>query len=117
MVALLALASAISLAIGDTLDAGIIVAIAAANTVLGYVQEGRAEGATQRLRRMASPTARALPDGRFVDVSAEVLVLGDVIRLRPGDRVPADSRLLQDGWKPSRLSDQRPSSAPTRRGR
>ena len=95
MVALLALASAISLAIGDTLDAGIIVAIAVANTVLGYVQEGRAEGATRRLRTLVSPTARALRDGRFVELRAERVVVGDLVRLRQGDRVPADSRLLR----------------------
>ncbi|MGZ5308050.1 MAG: cation-translocating P-type ATPase [Solirubrobacterales bacterium] len=95
MVALLALASAISLAIGDSLDAGVIVAIAAANTVLGYVQEGRAEGATRRLRTLVSPTARVRRDGRLVEVSAGLLVVGDLVAVRPGDRVPADSRLLR----------------------
>ena len=93
MVALLALAAAISLALGDRLDAGIIVAIVVANTALGYVQEGRAEGATRRLRTLLSPIARVLRDGRLVEVDAERLVVGDLFRLRQGDRVPADSRI------------------------
>ena len=95
MVALLALAAAISLALGDRLDAGIIVAIVVANTALGYVQEGRAEGATRRLRTLLSPIARVLRDGRLVEVDAERLVVGDLFRLRQGDRVPADSRILR----------------------
>ena len=47
MVALLGLAAAVSVAIGEWLDAAIIVAIALANTALGYFQEGRAEGASR----------------------------------------------------------------------
>ena len=95
MVALLGLASVISLAIGDTLDAAVIVAIAAANTVLGYVQEGRAEEATRGLRAVVSPGARVLRDGRLIELDAEDLVVGDLTRLRQGDRVPTDSRLLR----------------------
>ena len=93
MVALLGLAAAVSLAIGEWLDAGIIVAIALANTALGYFQEGRAEGASRSLRRLMAPMATVLRDGQIRRVSAEVLVRGDLVRLRGGDRVPADLRL------------------------
>src|SRR5512144_2440666 len=94
MVALLGLAAAVSLAIGELLDAGIIVAIALANTALGYFQEGRAEGASRRLRKMMAPTARVIRDGRLRSLGAEELVFGDLIRLRGGDRVPADADLI-----------------------
>ncbi len=97
MVALLGLAAAVSLAIGELLDAGIIVAIALANTALGYFQEGRAEGASRRLRKMMAPTARVIRDGRLRSLGAEELVVGDLIRLRGGDRVPADADLIGDG--------------------
>ena len=93
MVALLGLAAAVSLAIGEWLDAGIIVAIALANTALGYFQEGRAEGASRSLRRLMAPMATVLRDGQIRRVSAEVLVRGDLVRLRGGDRVPADLSL------------------------
>jgi magnesium-transporting ATPase (P-type) len=96
MVALLGLAAIVSLAIGERLDAGIIVAIAFANTALGYFQEGRAEGASRRLKKMMTPTARVLRDGNVRSVGAEELVPGDVIRLRAGDRVPADGNLIRD---------------------
>ena len=93
MVALLGLAAAVSLAIGEWLDAGIIVAIALANTALGYFQEGRAEGASRSLRRLMAPMATVLRDGQVRRVRAEVLVRGDLVRLRGGDRVPADLSL------------------------
>ena len=93
MVALLGLAAAVSLAIGEWLDAGIIIAIALANTALGYFQEGRAEGASRSLRRLMAPMATVLRDGQIRRVSAEGLVRGDLVRLRGGDRVPADLSL------------------------
>jgi Ca2+-transporting ATPase len=96
MVVLLGLAAAVSLAIGEWLDSGIIVAIALANTALGYFQEGRAEGASRRLKKMMTPMARVLRDGTLRGVGAEELVPGDVIRLRAGDRVPADGSLTSD---------------------
>jgi P-type Ca2+ transporter type 2C len=96
MVVLLGLAAAVSLAIGEWLDSGIIVAIALANTALGYFQEGRAEGASHRLKKMMTPMTRVLRDGKVTSASAEELVPGDVIRLRAGDRVPADGSLTSD---------------------
>ena len=93
MVALLGLAAAVSVAIGEWLDAAIIVAIALANTALGYFQEGRAEGASRRLRKLMAPMATVLRDGQVRRVSAEALVRGDRVRLRGGDRVPADLSL------------------------
>jgi P-type Ca2+ transporter type 2C len=95
LVALLAGAAAVSFAIGEQLDAAIIVAIVVANSVLGYVQEGRAEQAARRLHSLLAPTARVIRDGRPAERDAEQLVVGDVVILRAGDRVPADGRLLR----------------------
>jgi P-type Ca2+ transporter type 2C len=93
MVALLGLAAVVSVAIGEWLDAAIIVVIGLANTALGYFQEGRAEGASRRLRKLMAPMAHVLRDGQIKRVSAEGLVVGDLVRLRGGDRVPADLSL------------------------
>jgi P-type Ca2+ transporter type 2C len=94
MVALLGIAAAVSVAIAEWLDGAIIVAIAIANTALGYFQEGRAEGASRSLRKLISPMATVVRDGRIERVRAELLVLGDLVRLRGGDRVPADLSLI-----------------------
>jgi len=95
LVALLAGAALVSVAIGEALDAAIILAIVVANSALGYVQEGRAEQAARRLRSLLAPTARAIRDGRPMELGAEELVVGDVVELRAGDRVPADGRVIR----------------------
>ena len=87
MVALLGLAAVVSVAIGEWLDAGIIVAIALANTALGYFQEGRAEGASRSLRRLMAPMATVLRDGKIRRLSAEMLVAW-----RPGEAPRRGSR-------------------------
>ncbi len=94
MVVLLAAAAVVSILIGELLDALIILAIVIANAALGYVQEGRAEDASRRVRALLAPRARVMRDGRMAEVDAEALVRDDVVLLRAGDRVPADGRLL-----------------------
>src|SRR5881394_2836248 len=81
-------AAIISGALGEWLDAISIQAIVALNGILGFVQEGRAEQALLALRKLSSPHAKAVRDGRSQNVPAEQLVPGDRIDLEPGDRVP-----------------------------
>jgi Ca2+-transporting ATPase len=94
MVLLLAGAAAISLAIGELLDAAVILAIVIANAVFGAVQEGRADRAAAAVRALLAPTAQVLRDGRVAERPAEEVVAGDVVALHAGDRVPADGRLV-----------------------
>ncbi|HEX7120169.1 MAG TPA: cation-translocating P-type ATPase [Longimicrobiales bacterium] len=76
-------------------DALVILAIVALNTLLGFVQEYRAERAVEALEELTAPGARVRRDGVERDVPADGLVPGDVLLLRAGDRVPADARLLE----------------------
>lgn len=94
MVLLLVGAAAISLAIGESLDAAVILAIVVANAVFGFLQEGRADEAAAAVRELLAPTARVIRDGAAGELPAEGLVRGDVVLLATGDRVPADARLL-----------------------
>jgi Ca2+-transporting ATPase len=87
-------AAIISGALGEWLDAVAILAIVVLNGVLGFVQEGRAEQALAALRKLSSPRAKVVRDGRSHNVPAAELVPGDQIDLEPGDRVPADVRLI-----------------------
>ena len=64
-------------------------------SLLGFVQEYRAERAMEALRRMAAPTARVLRDGEELEIPARELVPGDVVLPAAGDRVPADLRLIE----------------------
>ncbi|MDW4571277.1 HAD-IC family P-type ATPase [Microbacterium sp. M3] len=88
-------AAVIKALMGDWLDFWVIMVVAVINAVIGYVQEGRAEKALAGIRGMLSSDASARRDGGWVTVAAADLVPGDVVRLMPGDKVPADLRLLQ----------------------
>src|SRR5688500_9054993 len=87
-------AAVISGVLGEWLDAIAILAIVVLNGVLGFVQEGRAEQALAALRKLSSPRAKAIRDGRSQNLPAAELVPGDRVDLEPGDRVPADVRLV-----------------------
>ncbi|MEZ3159598.1 HAD-IC family P-type ATPase [Microbacterium sp. BWT-B31] len=95
LIYILLAAAAIKAIMGDWLDFWVIMAVAIINAIIGYVQEGRAEKALAGIRGMLSADASARRDGRWVTVPAAELVPGDVVRLMPGDKVPADLRLFQ----------------------
>ncbi|MBA1148820.1 cation-transporting P-type ATPase [Ectothiorhodospiraceae bacterium WFHF3C12] len=88
-------AGIITAAIGHATDAVVIVAVALVNAVIGFLQEGKAEKALGAIRGMLSSRASVLRDGKRVSVPATALVPGDVVLIEPGDRVPADLRLIR----------------------
>jgi Ca2+-transporting ATPase len=95
VVILLIVASAVSALLGEWIDASAILAIVVLNTVLGIVQEQRAEEALAALKRLAAPEAHVLRDGRRSSIPARDLVPGDIVFLEAGNYVPADVRLLE----------------------
>jgi Ca2+-transporting ATPase len=87
-------AAALSVSLGDLLDATVILAIVVLNAALGFFQEHRAERSMAALKRMAAPLVRARRDGQVRELPARELVPGDVALLETGNVVPADGRLL-----------------------
>ncbi|MES9990451.1 MAG: cation-transporting P-type ATPase [Candidatus Thiodiazotropha sp.] len=77
------------------LDASVIFAVVIVNALIGHIQEGKAEDALKAIRRMLSPRAMVMRDGKQISIDAELLVVGDMVLLQSGDRVPADLRLVQ----------------------
>ncbi|MDK3018385.1 cation-transporting P-type ATPase [Pseudodonghicola flavimaris] len=75
-------------------DTGVILAVVLANAVIGFIQEGRAEQAMEAIRDMLAPHSSVRRDGRRQTVEAADLVVGDIVILEAGDRVPADLRLI-----------------------
>jgi magnesium-transporting ATPase (P-type) len=88
-------ASAVTAALGQWVDTGVILGVVIINAMIGFVQEGKAERALDAIRGMLSPKAMVRRGGRRMEIGADGLVPGDVVLLASGDRVPADLRLLQ----------------------
>ena len=95
LILILLAAVAVSALIGEFVDAIVIFAIVIACAILGFVQEYRAERTMEALKRMAAARARVIRGGEEMEIPAKELVPGDIIVLRSGDRVPADSRLIE----------------------
>lgn len=95
LIFLLIAAAIIKAVMGDWIDFSVILAVIVINVAIGLIQEGKAEQALDAIKGMLSVRAVALRDGEWHDVDAESLVPGDLIRVRPGDRAPADARLLE----------------------
>jgi Ca2+-transporting ATPase len=94
LIYLLAGAAVLSLFIGHGVDAAVIAGVIVLNTLLGFFQEWRAEGALAALRQMAALHARVLRNGQPAEIDASNVVPGDALLLETGDRVAADARLL-----------------------
>lgn len=101
MVLILLAAAAVSFAVswvrgdGEYVDSLIILAIVVYNAVIGTVQEVRADRAIQALKKLSSPHAWVIREGRRQRVESSQLVPGDLVVLQAGDLVPADLRLLK----------------------
>ena len=88
-------AAALALAIGEIADAAVVLAVVLLNAIIGYIQEGRAERALDAIKKMIDPRAAVLRGGRRTQIAAEDIVPGDLVLIEPGDRVPADLRLVR----------------------
>ena len=88
-------AAIISAILSEPVEAIAIIAIILLNTILGVVQESRAEAALAALKRMAAPDSQVLRDGKRITVPAPELVPGDIVFLEAGYYVPADVRLIE----------------------
>jgi len=92
---LLIVAAIIKALMGDWIDFGVILAVIVLNLAIGMIQEGRAEKALDAIKGMLSLTALTKRNGQWEEIDSETLVPGDIIRVKPGDKVPADVRLLE----------------------
>jgi plasma-membrane proton-efflux P-type ATPase len=84
----------LSLVLRHYSDLVIVGALLVINAVLGFWQERRAAGVMETLRRRLQVSARVLRDASWQVVPARELVPGDIVRVRPGDIVPADVKVL-----------------------
>jgi len=88
-------AALLSLLLGHSIDAAVILAVIILNGLIGFVQEGRAEHALKAIQGMIDPHASIVRDGRRLTIPADEIVPGDIALLEAGDRVPGDLRLIR----------------------
>lgn len=95
MVAILLVALVVSAIIGDIVDAAVIFAVLVIIAVLGFAQEFKAEKAMAALKRISVLEATVIREGRPKRIDSKLLVPGDLILIKPGDKLPADLRLIE----------------------
>lgn len=88
-------ATVLSLVIGDKLDGFLIGAILILNTFLGFWQEYKASKELEALRKLEVEHARVIRDGSEIEISSSLIVPGDIVILEPGDRIPADGKIIE----------------------
>ncbi|WP_423231058.1 calcium-translocating P-type ATPase, PMCA-type [Clostridium magnum] len=89
-------ATLISGFIGEKADAITILVIVIMNAILGFIQEYKTEKSLEALKELAAPTAKVIRDENIKVINAEEIVIGDLLVLESGDRVPADCMLVED---------------------
>ncbi|MDD0841874.1 cation-transporting P-type ATPase [Pseudomonas sp. Gutcm_11s] len=90
------LAAAVATALmGHWTDTLVILIVAVINASIGFFQENKAEKSLAALRGMLSSHAHVVRNGKKLEIDASELVPGDIVILRPGDKIPADVRLFE----------------------
>ncbi len=79
----------------ELVDTGILLFVILLNAIVGFLQEYRADTALAQLKKLSVAEAKVVRDGKVTKLDAELLVVGDIVELEEGDRVPADCRILQ----------------------
>ncbi|MBR9646874.1 MAG: calcium-translocating P-type ATPase, PMCA-type [Clostridium tyrobutyricum] len=88
-------ATIISGFMGEKADAVTIIIIIVMNSVLGFIQEFKTEKSLEALKNMASPTSKVIRNGKLKIVNAQDLVIGDLIVIESGDKIPADCMITE----------------------
>ncbi len=89
-------AGAVTIALGEHVDAAVIALVLLFNAVVGFLQEHRAERSLEALRRLAGTEARVIRDARERELDATELVPGDIVLVEAGAKVPADCRIVHE---------------------
>ncbi|NFA59657.1 calcium-translocating P-type ATPase, PMCA-type [Clostridium sporogenes] len=95
LIYILLAAAIISGVLGEVSDAIIIGVVIIINTVIGVVQESKAEKALEALKQLSTPKALVKRNGESIEIPSEDVVPGDVIILDAGRYVPCDLRLIE----------------------
>lgn len=94
LIYILFIAAIISAILGHYVDTIVIAVVAFTNAAIGFFQENKAEKALEDIKNLLSLKATVMRNGQRTDIDASQLTIGDLVLLNPGDKVPADLRLI-----------------------
>ena len=95
LIYILFLAGIITLILGEYSDSIIIFVAVFLNTIIGYLQEEKANNALDKLKKILQSSAIVFRNGQEKNISQKEIVPGDIILLRAGDKIPADARIVE----------------------
>ena len=95
LIGLLLIAAFAAYAIGDVIDAAVILLAVLLNVIMGFIQEYRSQKAVESLKNFIVNTAIVRRENTVDKINAEELTIGDIVLIEEGDKVPADLVLIQ----------------------
>ncbi len=95
LIYILLAAGTISLFLRDYVDASVIFGAVVINTIIGFIQENKANNTLSKLKRLIKHKAYVLRNGHESEIDSCRLAVGDIIIIKAGNRIPADARLLE----------------------
>lgn len=95
LIYILIIATIVSFAVGERVDAYIILLILIFNAAFGFIQEFKAERAIDLLKKLTTLKTKVIRDNKQIEIPSSKIVPGDIIILESGDKVPADLRLIE----------------------
>ncbi len=95
MVLVLLGATLIAGLLGEYIDAIAIMIIVLINGFIGYFQEQKAENSLEKIKQLSAPVSTVKRSGNWENINSHELVVGDIVKIKSGDRVPADIRIIE----------------------
>lgn len=95
LVLILIVSAVVSLFLGETESAAVILVVITMNAILGTVQTIKAENSLESLKQLAALEAKVVRNGAVVRIPGREITVGDVVHLEAGDYIPADGRVLE----------------------
>lgn len=94
LIYILVAASAVVFVMGEVVDGSIILVVLLFNAIMGTIQEGKAQNTLRALKRFVETRATVLREGKELIITDTEVVIGDIIMLREGEKIPADARII-----------------------
>lgn len=94
LIIVLLFVAAVSIILGESKDAALVMVVVLINSALGFYQEYKAQKTLEKLKEMLRPVSLVVRDERRLEIDSSLIVPGDVVVLGSGDKIPADGQIL-----------------------